>query len=198
VHASEHGNKEEARWIHQQIRPKYFMPQHGHHYMLRAHGELMMESTGMPKEHIIVPDNSSIIEIQEGGAKLVKLKEKAPDELRVVEGQSIGELSDVLMRDRKALAQDGFVCVVATVDRRTGRLHKSPDIVSRGFVYLRDNKDLMDQTRLIVRKSVEFSMRPPKGGDIDRARDDLADSVARFLLQQTHKSPIVIPVIVSI
>lgn len=198
VHASGHGNREEARWIHQQIKPKFFMPQHGHHYMLRAHGELMMESTGIPRENIIVPDNGSIIEIQDKGNKVVLRKEKVPSSLRVVEGQSISELSDVLMRDRKALSQDGFCVVVATVDRRSGRLHKSPDIISRGFVYLRDNKDLMDQTRLIVRKSVEGSMRPPKGGDLDRARDDLSDAVARFLLQQTHKNPIVIPVIVSI
>ncbi len=198
VHASGHGNREEARWIHQQIKPKYFMPQHGHHYMLRAHGELMMEATGIPRNHIVIPDNSSIVEIQDGGNKLVLLKEKVAAGLRVVEGQSISELSDVLMRDRKALSQDGFCVVVATIDRRTGRLHKSPDIISRGFVYLRDNKELMDQTRLIVRKSLETSMRPPKGGDLDRARDDLSDAVARFLLQQTHKNPIVIPVIVSV
>ncbi len=166
--------------------------------MLRVHADLIKESIGIPETHIIIPDNSSLIEIQNAGTTLVKRKEKAPDGLRVVEGQSISELSDVLMRDRKALAQDGFCVVVATVDRRTGRLHKSPDIISRGFVYLRDNKELMDQTRLIVRKSVEYAMRPPKGGDLDRARDDLADSVSRFLLQQTHKNPIVIPVIVTI
>lgn len=197
VHASGHGNREEAKWIHQHIRPKFFMPQHGYHYMLRVHADLIQESTGIPENNIVIPDNSSIIEIQENGTKLVKRKEKAPAGLRVVEGQSIGELSDVLMRDRKALAQDGFCVVVATVDRRTGRLHKSPDIISRGFVYLRDNKDLMDQTRLIVRKSVESSLKPPRT-DLDRARDDLADSVARFLLQQTQKNPIVIPVIVSV
>ncbi len=197
VHASGHGNREEAKWIHQHIRPKFFMPQHGYHYMLRVHADLIQESIGIADTNIIIPDNSSIIEIQESGTKLVKRKEKAPAGLRVVEGQSIGELSDVLMRDRKALAQDGFCVVVATVDRRTGRLHKSPDIISRGFVYLRDNKDLMDQTRLIVRKSVESSLKPPRT-DLDRARDDLADSVARFLLQQTQKNPIVIPVIVSV
>jgi ribonuclease J len=96
------------------------------------------------------------------------------------------------------LGQEGFCVVVATVDRRTGKLHKSPDIISRGFVYLRDNKDLMDQTRLIIRKSVEGSMRNPRAADLDNARDELAEAVARFLLQRTMKRPIVIPVIVSI
>ena len=74
----------------------------------------------------------------------------------------------------------------------------SPDIISRGFVYLRDNKDLMDQTRLIIRKSVETSMRNPRAADLDNARDDLAESVSRFLLQRTLKRPIVIPVIVGV
>ena len=197
VHASGHGNREEAAWIHRQIKPKYFIPMHGYHFMLRVHADLAVEM-GVAPNNIVIPDNGSIVEIQNGGQKITKLSVKAPSELRVVEGQTVTELSDVLMRDRKALGQEGFCVVVATVDRRTGRLHKSPDIISRGFVYLRDNKDLMDQTRLIIRKSVEASLKNPRVADIDRAREDLADAVSRFLLQRTMKRPIVIPVIVSI
>ena len=196
VHASGHGNREEAAWIHKQVKPKFFIPVHGYHYMLRVHADLAVEM-GVAPDHIAIADNSSIVEIK-NGEKISKLPVKAPSELRVVEGQTVTELSDVLMRDRKALGQEGFCVVVATVDRRTGRLHKSPDIISRGFVYLRDNKDLMDQTRLIIRKSVEQSLKNPRAADIDHARDDLADAVARFLLQRTQKRPIVIPVIVSV
>lgn len=196
VHASGHGNREEAVWIHKQIRPKFFVPVHGYHYMLRVHAHLA-EELGVPKNHIVVPDNGSIIEIVKGETMHV-LQAKAPSELRIVEGNTVSELSEVLMRDRKALGQEGFCVVVATVDRRTGKLHKSPDIISRGFVYLRDNKDLMDQTRLIIRKSVEASLKNPRAADLDAARDDLAESVSRFLLQRTMKRPIVIPVIVSV
>lgn len=196
VHASGHGNREEAVWIHKQIRPKFFMPVHGYHYMLRVHGDVA-EELGVPRSNIVIPDNSSVIEIT-NGEKIAKTQYRAPYELRVVEGHTVTELSDVLMKDRKALGQEGFCVVVATVDRRTGRLHKSPDIISRGFVYLRDNRDLMDQTRLIVRKSVEESMRNPRAADTDRAKDDLADAVAQFLLTRTMKRPIVIPVIVTI
>src|SRR6185312_14701687 len=121
--------------------------------------------------------NSSIFDIK-NGEKITRLGMKAPYALRVVEGQTVTELSDVLMRDRKALGQEGFCVVVATVDRRTGKLHKSPDIISRGFVYLRDNKELMDQTRLIIRKSVETSLRNPRTADLDQARDELAESVS--------------------
>lgn len=196
VHASGHGNREEAAWIHKQVRPKFFMPVHGYHYMLRVHGDLAVEM-GVKPENVAIPDNSAIIEIK-NGEKISKHPVKAPSELRVVEGHTVSELSDVLMRDRKALGQEGFCVVVATVDRRTGKLHKSPDIISRGFVYLRDNKDLMDQTRLIIKRSVETSLRNPRAADLDAARDDLAESVSRFLLSRTMKRPIVIPVIVSV
>ncbi|MBM3272242.1 ribonuclease J [Candidatus Kaiserbacteria bacterium] len=196
VHSSGHGNREESVWFQQQIRPKFFVPLHGYHYMLRVHADIA-ESVGMPPENVVVPDNSAIIEIKDGETISVR-PEKAPHELRVVEGNIVSELSDVLMRDRKALGQEGFCVVVATVDRRTGKLHKSPDIISRGFVYLRDNKDLMDQTRLIIRKSVETSMANARGSDLDDARDDLAEAVSRFLLARTLKRPIVIPVIVSV
>ena len=196
VHASGHGNREEAAWIHKQIKPKFFIPVHGYHYMLRVHADLAVEM-GVAPDNICIPDNSSVVEIK-NGEKISKHAIKAPAELRVVEGHTVSELSDVLMRDRKALGQEGFCVVVATVDRRTGKLHKSPDIISRGFVYLRDNKDLMDQTRLIIRKSVEGSLRNPRSADLDVARDDLAEAVARFLLQRTMKRPIVIPVIVSV
>lgn len=164
--------------------------------MLRVHADLA-EEVGMKPENICVPDNGSIIEVH-NGEKIVKLSAKAPSELRVVEGHTISELSDVLMRDRKALGQEGFCVVVATVDRRTGKLHKSPDIISRGFVYLRDNKELMDQTRLIVRKSVETALKNPRSADLDAAREGLSEDVSRFLLQRTMKRPIVIPVIVSV
>ena len=196
VHASGHGNREEAAWIHSQIKPKFFIPVHGYHYMLRVHADLAVEM-GVKPENICIPDNSSLVDIK-NGEKISKHALKAPAELRVVEGHTVSELSDVLMRDRKALGQEGFCVVVATVDRRTGKLHKSPDIISRGFVYLRDNKDLMDQTRLIIRKSVETSLRNPRAADLDAAREDLADAVSQFLLQRTMKRPIVIPVIVSI
>jgi ribonuclease J len=197
VHASGHGNREEAVWIHKKIKPKFFIPQHGYHYMLRVHADLIQQSIGIPAENIAIPDNGTIIDIIDG-EKLVKDKYKAPAELRVVEGQSVGGLSDVVMRDRKALGEEGFLCVVAIVDRRTGKLYKSPDVLSRGFVYLRDNKELMDQIRLIIRKSVENSFKNPARADIDDARNDVAEQVSRFLSQKTQKNPIVMSVIATV
>ena len=115
-----------------------------------------------------------------------------------LDGFTIGDIQEVVIRDRQSLAKDGMFVIIASVNLKTGKLRKSPDIISRGFVYLRDNKDLMDQTRLIIRKSVETSLKNPRAADIDYARDDLAEAVAKFLLQRTQKRPIVIPVIVSV
>jgi ribonuclease J len=196
VHASGHGNREEAVWVHKQIKPKFFIPLHGYHYMHRVHAEIA-EENGVEKGNVALCENGSIVEII-NGEKMVRSPYKAPAELRVVEGQSVGMLSDVVMRDRKTLAGEGFCVVVATIDKRTGKLHKSPDILSRGFVYLRDNKDLMDQTRLIIRRAVEQSFKHPAQTDIETARNELADAVSQFLLQKTQKNPIVMPVIVTI
>ena len=136
VHTSGHGKRGELEWVHRQIPYKFFMPVHGSHFRLKMHAELA-RSVGCPAENIIVPDNGSLIEIQDKGEKLVKLPEKAPSDDMVVEGLSIGDISEVVIRDRKMLAEDGIFVVIALVNSRTGRLKKSPDIIARGFVYLR-------------------------------------------------------------
>ncbi|KKU76110.1 MAG: RNA-metabolising metallo-beta-lactamase [Parcubacteria group bacterium GW2011_GWA2_47_64] len=154
VHTSGHGKRDELKWLHQQIPYKYFMPVHGNHFRLKMHAELAFE-LGCPRENIIVPDNGSIIEIQDKGAKFVKLREKAPSEDMVVEGLSIGDLSEVVIRDRKMLAADGIFVVIALVNVRTGHLKKSPDIIARGFVYLRESQELLSEARSIIRRSIE-------------------------------------------
>lgn len=198
VHASGHGNQEEAKWIHSRIRPTFFIPQHGYHYMLRVHADVIQESAGVKPENIVIPDNGSIIEIRDAGTKIVHLDVKAPMQTRIVEGFHVRELQEAVIRDRQMLANDGIFVVVATVNIRTGRLKKSPDIISRGFVYLRESQDLLNQARLIVKKTVEQSFARSRGGNSDRVKDDVAHAVSEFLLQATHKNPMVIPVIVGV
>lgn len=198
VHASGHGSAEEARWIHQQIKPRYFIPQHGYHYMLRMHADLMNASTGMKRENIMIPDNGSIIEISNNGDSITRLKAKAPMTTRIVEGLHVRDIQEAVIKDRQALAQDGIFMVVATVALRSGKLRKSPDIISRGFVYLRESQELLGQARLIVKKNVEDAFKKSRKPDMDELKTDIADALAKFLLQQTHKNPIIIPVIVCI
>ena len=197
IHASGHGNREELRWIHRQIPYKFFMPVHGNHYMLRQHAELAM-SEGVPREHIVVPDNSSIIEIQNKGTTITMLKEKAPSSLVLVDGFAIGDVQEVLIRDRQTLSQDGMFVIIATVDSRTGRLRKSPDIISRGFVYLRESQELLGQARLLVKKTIEDAARGQHPVNFDTIKAEVTDAVSRYLFEKTNKRPIVIPVVLGV
>ncbi len=199
VHASGHGYMGEAEWIHQQIKPKFFIPQHGHYHMLRVHADVIHKSIGLPYENIAIPQgNSAIIEVQENGTKLVQLKESVASTTRVVEGHKITDIQTTVMRDRKELSEEGIFMVVTTIDQQTGRLRKSPDIISRGFIYLRDSQDLLHQTRIIIKKVVERVTKGQNQIDTDRIKAEIATDVQKYLLQQTHKRPIVIPVVISV
>lgn len=197
VHTSGHGKRGELEWIHRQIPYKFFMPVHGHHYMLKQHAELAF-NLGCPRENIIVPDNGSIIEIRDGGKSIIKLKERAPYEDMVVEGFSVGDVSEVVIRDRKMLAEDGIFVIIALVNMRTGRLKKSPDIIARGFVYLRESQELLSEARQIIKRSIEDSTVGMNPINFDYVKNGVNEAVAKFLFQRTAKKPIVIPVILGV
>ncbi|MFZ2049034.1 MAG: ribonuclease J [Minisyncoccia bacterium] len=196
VHTSGHGKRGELEWVHKQIPYKFFMPVHGHHYMLKMHADLAA-SLGTPRENIVVPDNGSIIELRDKGQTLVKLKEKAPAGDVVVEGFSVGDVSEVLIRDRKMLAEDGMFVIIAMVDTRTGKLRKSPDIISRGFIYLRESQELLNDARHLIKKSIESTTIGMNPINFDYAKNAVNEDISRFLFQRTAKKPIVIPVILS-
>src|SRR3989344_4204381 len=197
VHTSGHGKRGELEWVHKQIPYKYFMPVHGSHFRLKMHAELAA-SLGCPRENIIVPDNGSIIEIQDKGTKFVKLLEKAPSDDMVVEGLSIGDISEVVIRDRKMLAADGIFVIIALINTRTGHLKKSPDIIARGFVYLRESQELLSEARIVIKRSIESTTVGMNPINFDYAKNAVAEDVSRFLFQRTAKKPIVIPVILGV
>jgi len=197
VHASGHGNRDELKWIHNQIKYKFFIPLHGHHYMLRQHAELAY-SIEVPRENVVIPDNGSVIEIYEKGQKIKVLKERAPSNPIMVDGFAVGGVQEVVMRDRKLLAEDGFVVIVASINLKTGKLRKSPDIISRGFVYLRESQELLQSARIIIKKTIEGSASGMNPINFDFVKGDISDAVGKFLFQKTAKRPIVIPVILGV
>ncbi|HEV8677238.1 MAG TPA: ribonuclease J [Candidatus Paceibacterota bacterium] len=197
VHASGHANRDETFWIHQKINPRFFMPMHGYHYMLRVHADIA-KACGRSEDEIVVPDNSAVIEIREEGSKIVRLKEMAPNGLRLVDGFAIGDIQEVVIRDRTVLAQEGMFVIIATVNPKTGRLRKSPDIISRGFVYLRESQELLQQARIIVKKTIEDGTRNQQPVNFDFVKNNVTDAVARFLFEKTNKRPIVIPVVLGV
>ncbi|HTE48569.1 MAG TPA: ribonuclease J [Candidatus Paceibacterota bacterium] len=197
VHATGHGNQEDVKWLHRKTHPKFFIPIHGNHYRLVLHKELAID-LGMSEENIVVPDNGSIIEIDASGLKITTRKEKAPSGLMMVDGTSVGDAQDIVIRDRVMLAQDGMFVIIALLDQKTGKLKKSPDLISRGFVYLKENQELLRQVRIIIKKSVESGAGRGNQIDFDSIKATLGEIVSKFLYQKTEKRPLVIPVILGV
>ena len=195
VYSTGHGNAGELVWINQQVRPKFFMPAYGYHSMLRCHAKAI-EQSGFPRENIIVPDNGTVIDIEDGERMNVH-KQKVPAAPMVVDGFSIGDIQEVVIRDRQSLAKDGMFVIIASVNLKTGKLRKSPDIISRGFIYLRESQNLLNEARLLIKKTIEDSTRNMNPIDLDYVKNNLTDVVAGFLFQRTNKAPMVIPVLIG-
>ncbi|OIP77496.1 MAG: hypothetical protein AUK16_01705 [Parcubacteria group bacterium CG2_30_44_11] len=196
VHASGHGHVGELNWVRSVVKPKFLIPVHGHHYHLKSHMYAAIE-TGFPKENIFVPDDGTIIDII-GGTDVIVQKAKAPNESVYVDGFNVGARQEVVLRDRQSLAEQGMFVIIATVNIRTGKLRKSPDIISRGFVYLRENQQMLSEARVLIKKTVENYTVRQNPIDLDSIKDELADIVSGFLMQKTNKSPMVIPVLIGI
>jgi ribonuclease J len=196
VHSSGHGNAGELCWVRQQVKPRFLVPVHGHHYHLKSHMYAAID-TGFPRENIIVPDNGTLIDIK-NGTEIIRHKHKAPTELIMVDGLTVGARQEVVLRDRQTLAEDGMFVVIATVNAKNGRLRKSPDIISRGFVYLRENQQLLSEARVLVKKTIEKHTEKMNPLDLDFVKDQVADALGSFLLQKTHKNPMVIPVLIGV
>ncbi|HET8574743.1 MAG TPA: ribonuclease J [Candidatus Paceibacterota bacterium] len=196
VHASGHGNQEELAWINKMVGAKFFMPGYGYHSMLRVHAEVA-ERVGVPRKNIILAENGSVIDIVKG-EQLVIQKEKVPAWDIFVDGFSVGDVQEVVIRDRQMLAEDGMFIVIVTLDVKTKQVKKSPDVISRGFVYLKESQELLKQARIITRKTVETRARGMKTVNFDALKRDVTESVSRYLLQKTNKHPMVIPVILSV
>ncbi len=197
VHSSGHANHDELIWIHQKIHPKFFIPVHGYHYMLRVHADIERE-LGMSEENIIIPDNGMIIEIQNRGEKIVSLREYAPNEMLIVDGMNVGKIQDVVMRDRQTLAEDGMFVVIGVIDNHTKKLKKSPDLISRGFVYLKESQELLYQTRTLSKKIIEEDINKNPNINMDDIKNHLNEAISKFLLQKTAKRPVIIPVIIMV
>lgn len=197
VHSSGHAYHDETLWIHKRIAPKFFIPLHGYHYMLRVHTEIAKEA-GTLEGNIVIPDNGSVIEIIDHGGKIVRRKEMAPSNPVMVDGFSVGDVQEVVLRDRQMLSQDGMFVVIATIDVKTGKLKKSPDIISRGFVYLKESQELLARARDLVKKSVEETTVGMHPINFEYVKNNITDATSRYLFQKAGKRPIVIPVVLGV
>ncbi|MCD5381256.1 MAG: ribonuclease J [Candidatus Pacebacteria bacterium] len=196
VHSSGHGNSGELVWVHKAVKPTFLIPVHGHHFHLKSHRQAAVEN-GFPKENVPVPDNGTIIDITNGTEMKVQPM-KIPTELVMVDGFTVGTRQEVVLRDRTSLSEDGMFVIIATVNTKTGKLRKSPDIISRGFVYLRENQQLLSEARVLIKRTVEKQTEHMNPLDLEMVKDELTDVVSGFLMQKTQKTPMVIAVLIGI
>jgi ribonuclease J len=189
VHVSGHASQEEQKKMVELVRPEYFIPIQGEYRMLVLHGRLG-EAMGIPREKIFVIENGQVIEFDEEGAFLA---ERVPSGQIMVDGLGIGDVGSVVLRDRHLLSRDGFVVVVIALDQKTGQLIEGPDIISRGFVYVRDSEDLIGEAKEHVVQLLE-------SGKIhrDTAATVISDQLSQFLYQRTHRNPMIFPMVLEV
>ena len=199
VHAGGHAKQEDLKLMMRLIKPEYFMPIEGNHYMLRAHADLA-EQVGIPKDKILVADNGQIIEFHKaaGGEISGKLtKDRVLTDYVMVDGLGVGDVSNIVLRDRRVMAEDGMIVVIATIDAKTGDTIGNPDIISRGFVYMKENKELIQKTRMKVKKIVK-DHNPRTPADDDYVKNKIRNDVGQFLFSQTKRRPMVLPVVIKV
>lgn len=194
VHVSGHANREDIVEMLKTIQPDYFIPVYANHYMLKE-AAMLAQKNGFLKDHIIVPDNGSIIEISHQSAQV--LKKKAPSNYVFVDGLGISDTQNVVLRDRQVLAEDGMVVVIVSIDSATGKLTHSPDLISRGFVFLKENKQLIEELRGRAQKAAQRAGRR-SWPDKNQIRNAIRDDLGKAILAKTHKRPMILPVIMDV
>jgi ribonuclease J len=194
VHVSGHATREDILEMIKQIQPTYFIPVYANHYMLKEAAWLARDNN-FSAHNIVVPDNGSIIEISRQGIK--KLDKKVISDYVFVDGLGVTDTQNIVLRDRQVLAEDGMVVVIVTVDSKTGKLVQNPDIISRGFVFLKENKDLIEDVRHRVKKMV-IQSNPTSWADTNQIRNNIRDKVGQFLFSKTEKRPMVLPVVIEV
>ncbi len=196
VHTSGHCNAQNIKEMIQQVKPDFFLPTYANHYMLKEAGKLAVE-VGMHKANIFVLDNGSVLEISNQGEPKIHA-EKVPTSYVFVDGLGVGDIGQVVLRDRQAMAQDGMFVVIVTIDRQTGQVRNSPDIISRGFIYMRESKELLYQTRQKVKDIVHRAAGSKGQFDEDYIKDQIRDKIGQFLYTKTERRPMVLPVLIEV
>lgn len=193
VHVSGHGSQEELRLMLNLMKPQYFIPIHGEFRMLRMHG-ILAEQVGVPEENIFLLDNGDTVEISKGRARYGP-KVHAGNVL--IDGLGVGDVGNIVLRDRKLLSQDGILVVVVTLSKQNGTIVSGPDIISRGFVYVRESEELLDEANRIVTQTLVKCMEE-KVNEWSSLKNNVKDSLGRYLYEQTRRRPMILPIIMEV
>lgn len=194
IHAGGHARKEDLKLIINLIRPQYFIPIEGNHSFLKIHAKIA-EEAGVDPKKIFVADNGQVMEFTKTGGRLTN--QRIPSDYVFVDGLGVGDVSNVVLRDRQVMAGDGMLVVIATIDSKTGKLLQSPDIISRGFIYMKENKQLVEQTRSKI-KTVLKDNNPKQAANDMYLKDKIRNEIGQFLFTKTKKRPMILPVLIEV
>ncbi|MGW8956116.1 ribonuclease J [Paenibacillus sp. NPDC055715] len=193
IHVSGHGSQEELKLMLNLMKPKFFLPIHGEFRMQRRHA-LLAESVGVEPDNIFITDIGEVVEIQNGGARRAG-KVTAGNVL--IDGLGVGDVGNIVLRDRKLLSQDGILVVVVTLSKQDGTIKSGPDIISRGFVYVRESEGLLDEANRIV-SSTLHKLMSENVNEWASLKTNVKDALGRFLYEQTRRRPMILPIIMEV
>ena len=192
VHVSGHACQEELKIMQAIVRPKFFIPVHGEQKHLRKHA-MLAHQMGLEDDHIFIGDVGSAVELSEDGLKQLP---NVPAGRVMVDGLGVGDVGSVVLRDRRHLGEDGLIVVVCTIDRESGQVVSGPDVVSRGFVYVRESEELMEEARHVLNAILENSRGDYRDWSMLKTR--MKDGLSRLLFERTRRSPMILPIIMEV
>ena len=193
VHVSGHASQEEIKMMHNLVRPKFFMPVHGEYRHLVKHAQLA-QSLGMPRENIVIGENGAVIELTRNS---IGISGRVPAGKILVDGLGVGDVGNIVLRDRRQLSQDGIMIVVVTIEKNTCNIVSGPDIVSRGFVYVREAEDLMETAKEKVEQALD-KCAENNVTEWSVLKGAIRDSLGRFLYERTRRRPMILPIIMEV
>jgi ribonuclease J len=198
VHAGGHAKKEDIKLMLSLFKPQYYMPIEGNHFLLRENQDVAL-SMGWEEKDTFVADNGQVIELwkDKNGGHGRMTKEKVPTDYVFVDGLGVGDVSQVVLRDRQELAEDGIIVAIVQVEKKTGRVIGTPDVISRGFVHMSENRALMRDTRDMIKKLVD-NKDPKSVADTDYIKTQIRDELGQYLFKKTERRPMVIPVVMEV
>ena len=195
IHSSGHAPGDDLTMVAKICKPQFIVPIHGF-YFKRAANIQNMQKIGIGKERVILMDNGQVAEL---GKNSITVTQKTIDAFYVmVDGLGVGDVKEVVLRDRRMLSQDGIFVIIAVIDAKTGQVRGSPDIISRGFIYLKESRELLNQTRQLIRRVAEESARNMHPINLEHVRDNVREKLGAFLFRQTKRRPMVLPVIIEV
>ncbi|MDF2606925.1 MAG: rnjA [Bacillales bacterium] len=193
IHTSGHGGQQEQKLMLRLIKPKYFMPVHGEYRMQKMHAKIAIEC-GIPEENCFIIDNGEVLGFSDNEAGVIG---KVPSGSVYIDGKGIGDIGNIVLRDRRILSEEGLVIVVVAINMKEYKMVSGPDIISRGFVYMRESSDLINEAQSMIEKHIQLLLNQ-KTNQWSEIKNEITDTLAPFLYEKTKRKPMILPIIMEI